>query len=365
MRVAVFVYSLGAGGAERQASLLVKELLRHYKVELVLVHDRIFYEIPDGIKVHILDNAPLILHPMKKLLKLLPLAKKFAKLCYDRNYDVVISYMNRPNYISILSKLFHKRSKIVVSERGSPSYHYSGLEGMLSTQLIRWLYPHADRVVSNSLGNAKDLCENFSICNVQTIYNMFDLDAITNASQESIELEKDRFTFITVGRLDRGKNHKMLIEALFKAKIDADLWIVGEGPIKGELQQYVNKLNLQDRVKFLGKKSNPFAYMTKCDAFVFGSTNEGFPNVLVEALACRLPVISTDCPSGPAEILQDEFGILVPNKDVEAMSEAMKSIYFDANLREKLQSRAIQRAEQFSVDKIMPKWIEVIEEQVW
>ncbi len=362
MKVALFVYSLGAGGAERQVGILARRLVeRRYEVELFLVHDTIFYELPENIKVTVLDDAPLFVHPLKKLLRLVPLARKYAKLC---DADISISFMNRPNYINVLSKFFGNKARIVVAERGAPRFHFKGIEGAVSKVLIRHLYPRADLVVANSRGSAKDLQEHFGIANVITIPNAFDLDAIRELAKEPIPEKRERFTFITVGRLDRGKNHRLLIEALAKSGLDADLWIIGEGPQRANLEKLIAKLGLQERVKLLGRQTNPFAYLAKADCFVFSSTNEGFPNVLVEAMACGLPVISTDCPFGPAEILENgKYGILVPNGDMEAMSKAMRKIATEAILRKNLAKNATIRAKDFARQKILNRWIKVIDEK--
>ncbi len=361
MKVALFVYSLGPGGAERQVSILARELAeRGYDVELFLVHDTVFYALAENIRVHVLDDAPLFLHPLKKLLRLVPLARTYAKLC---DADISISFMNRPNYINVLSKLFGNKARIVVAERGAPRFHFRGIEGAVSKVLIRHLYPRADVVVANSTGSAKDLRDYFGIENVVAIPNAFDLEEIQRLAKEPIPEKIERFTFITIGRLDRGKNHRLLIEALAKSGLDADLWIIGEGPEYQNLEALAAKLGLQERVKLLGRRANPFAYLAKADCFVFGSTNEGFPNVLVEAMACGLPAISTDCPFGPAEILEEgKYGILVPNGDVEAMSEAMRKIATDATLRKNLAKNATIRAKDFAKEKILTEWLKVIDD---
>ena len=360
MKVALFVYSLGPGGAERQVSVLAEGLIEcGHEVELFLVHERIFYELPSEVKITILDDAPIHLHPVKKLLKLLPLARKYAKLC---NADISLSFMNRPNYINVLSRFFGNRARIVVAERGAPRVHFEGLEAITTKALIRMLYPRADLVIANSQGSAKDLRQYFHIKNAETIYNGFDLKEIERLSREPIAENFSRFTFITVGRLDQGKSHRLLIEAIALSQVEADLVIIGEGPEKENLEKLVAHYGLQARIHLLGVRKNPFAYLARADCFVFASTNEGFPNVLVEAMACGLPVISTDCPFGPAEILQNgEYGILVRNGDAVQMAEAMKKMYNNDALREGLAQKAKTGAQTFEKSKIVKKYIEMIE----
>ncbi len=336
---------------------------RGYDVSLFLVHDVRFYKLDPRIKVQVLDNAPLFLHPLKKLLKLLPLAKRYAKLC---DADISISFMNRPNYINVLSRYFGNKAKIIVSERGTPSAYYKGLEGAVSKALLRLLYPKANKVVANSKGNAQDLKSSFSIENVETIYNMFDLDQIQELAKEKVEdVDFDRFTFVSVGRLDENKNQLMQIEAMARSGLDAQLLLIGDGVMKEQLQARAKKLGIEHRVRFLGKRKNPYKYLARSDVFLLTSKSEGFPNVLVEAMAVGLPVIATDCPSGPAEILGNgKFGMLVALDESEALIEAMRKLYVDESLRQNYSTIAKIRAQDFSKDTIIHRWEDLLKGSV-
>lgn len=143
--------------------------------------------------------------------------------------------------------------------------------------------------------------------------------------------------------------------------------IVGGGYLEAELKQKVYDLGLADKVVFCGFESNPFKYVSRCDCFVLSSDVEGFPNVLIEALACGKPVISTDCSSGPRELLAPatdlhhrainnyeigEYGILTPVNDIATFAAAMKKMYEDAGLRRQFAGRAAGRASQFDVNEL-------------
>jgi len=281
--------------------------------------------------------------------------------------------MTRPNYINILAKTMGSGAKTLVSERAMPSlqYGYPGFASRLNRWLIRRLYPRADLVLPNSFGNREDLISRFGIpaekCRV--LYNPFDLETIREESEKPLkDLKKTSFIFLTVGRLDAGKNHRLLIEALAKMEPkEARLIIIGEGPLEGELRRLARELGVEERVALVGRQSNPFAWMHRADCFVFGSNHEGFPNVLAEALACGTPVISTDCLSGPREILEGrtsyaereagiriaDCGLLVPVGDVDAMSQAMERVYNDADLRRKLAAKSRHCVERFEKKRIM------------
>ncbi|MCK9455650.1 glycosyltransferase, partial [Sulfurimonas sp.] len=192
-------------------------------------------------------------------------------------------------------------------------------------------------------------------------------------SREEVDFRDEKFTFITVGRVDSGKNHKLLVEAI--KDIDAKLYIVGDGELRSALEEQIRELNLKDKVVLLGRQSNPYKYLAKADCFVFSSLYEGFPNVLIEALACGLPVISGDCQSGPREILAPEsdvkiqlkdevefaeYGILVPLNSVEKLKEAMNKIMTSEDLRNRYKEKAQQRARGFDVKKIIKQYEDVI-----
>jgi N-acetylgalactosamine-N,N'-diacetylbacillosaminyl-diphospho-undecaprenol 4-alpha-N-acetylgalactosaminyltransferase len=259
-----------------------------------------------------------------------------------------------------------------------PSLQYKkGLQGFINRALIKLLYNKADIIFANSNGNSLDLKENFNIKDVKVIYNIFNIDRIVNLSNRYAILDSSRFNFITVGRLDEGKNHKLLIDAI--KEIDANLYIIGDGILKEELQEQITDLKLKDRVFLLGKQKNPYKYISKADSFLFASNREGFPNVLVEALVCRLPIISTDCRSGPREILAPEsdahfqltdsveianYGLLVPVNSKDRMVEAMSVIKNSQKLRESYRKKSLKRAMDFNKDKIIDEFITIIDRSI-
>ena len=330
-KIAIFVNSLESGGAERVISNLLNLWAEEYECYLILIHNYKFYEIDSKVKIITLYE-PKELSGFVKLLRLPILAYKLSKIIKTYKFDNMISFLTRANYANVLSNIFIKHQTII-NERAMPSLQYQyGLNGKINRFLIKSLYPKADLCLSNSYGNMIDLKNNFNVTKLAYIHNPFNLEMIEKMSKEEIEIEKKRFTFVTVGRLDHGKNHKLIIDAM--KDIDADLWIIGDGELRNEIQEYIRVQKLEDKIYLLGKKQNPFSFLSKADCFVFASNHEGFPNVLVEALTCELPIISTDCLSGPREILAPnsdinlqlkdkielaEYGILSPVKNIEKM----------------------------------------------
>ena len=374
--LSIFLYSLGSGGAERVASILVNKLYKKYNITLVLMNDTIFYKVPEAVEIIYLEKSKINESGIKKLLKLPFLGLKYKKILKEKEIDISLSLMTRPNYINIFAKIFGSGIRTILSERSMFSLYYSGnsLQALINKKLVK-LYNFADLVIPNSKENSLDLIKNFNIkTNIKTIYNLIDIKSIKEKSQQEIDIEKRRFTFVTIGRLDEGKNHKLLIKAI--KDIEADLWIIGDGKLKEDLGFRIEDLGLKDRIKLLGRQKNPYKFLSRADCFVFSSNHEGFPNVLLEALACNLPIISTDCSAGPREILAPksdfrkksndidvvEYGILTKVNDIKAMKKAMQIIYNDKDLRNDYKKKAIIRAKDFDIDTILKEWERVIDE---
>ena len=246
--------------------------------------------------------------------------------------------MNRPNYINVFAKLFGNSSKIIINEMTTPTQEYktASIRDIIGRTLLKFLYPKCDMCIPNSQNAGYELNTFFKIPNskIKTIHNPLNLKIIYKLKQDKINIDDNSFNFITIGRLDKGKNHQLLIKAM--QNINAKLYIIGDGILKNELKNQIKKLNLENKIFLLGRQKNPYKILSKADCFVFSTNYEGFPNVLLEALACELPIISTDCPSGPREILAPDtnftkqindieiakYGILTPVGDTEKMTKS-------------------------------------------
>ena len=374
-KISILTYSLASGGAEKQVSLLLKYLSKRYKIYLVLMNDTIFYEIPKEIEVVFVERSKPNDSGFIKLLKLPILGWRYKNLLKQQNISFSLSFMTRPNYINLFAKIFGSKAKTVISERShfSSQYNYANLQSLINKRLVK-LYNFADLIVANAKGNMQDLQKNFHIkTKMIKIYNLVDINMINEKKKQPIDIKKERFTFVTIGRLDTGKNHKLLVKAI--KDIEADLWIIGDGELKNNLELIIDNLKLKDRVKLLGRQNNPYKFLDKADCFVFSSNHEGFPNVLLEALACRLPVISTDCQSGPREILAPnsisskqtndiefaEFGVLIPINNIKKIAKAMQKILNDKQLRYNYTQKALTRAQEFDVKNLINKWEKVLD----
>jgi glycosyltransferase involved in cell wall biosynthesis len=168
---------------------------------------------------------------------------------------------------------------------------------------------------------------------------------------------------VSVGRLANEKGIDLLLQAFSQIHLQFSEWsltIWGEGPERATLEKLRGRLGLAGCVHFPGRTQTPFKEMRESDLFVLPSRYEGFPNALLEAMVCDLPVISFDCPSGPREIIRpDVDGVLVPPKNVNALAEAMSRLMGNAALRNELAKRASEVVQRFSMEKVMGQWEEL------
>ena len=382
--ISIFINSITAGGAERVVSLLLQQLNNDFDIHLVLLNNKIEYELPVDQKIFCF-NQPENENPFLTICKLPLLAYRYKKFCLKNKIEKSFSFLKRPNYINCLSRVFGSSSTIIISERSYLSAYLKSMDGpgrMLGKYLTKTLYPKADLVVPNSLLIQIDLQEKFNIhTRFCVINNPIDVKRIQLLEMELVDDSIfGKFTFIHVGGFRPEKNHRMLIDAFSRIQdLDCKLLLLGKGLGKAEdeekMKQKVQQMNLQSRVIFLGFDSNPFKYLCRSDCFVLTSDFEGFPNSLQEALACSLPAISTDCRSGPREILapgsdvrlsiEDKFeiakyGILVPVNNVEILAQAMRRMYNDKELGAQYRSKALERASDYDISRVMNEFKEML-----
>ena len=360
---------MGPGGAERNVSNLLPFLVKRYEVHLVLMSNVIAYEIPSEVKIHFIENSDPYEKVFKKRVRLflsLPmLAFKYKKLCENLGIDTQFVLMNRPCYIAGVARILGFKKRLVISERSCPSILYKNdLSGRVNKFLLTHLYKKADLILANAEGNKTDLVKNFGMSEARTkvLYNALDLKTINLLKNQPLESDFRPF-FINIGRLDSGKNQAMLIKIISSINDPrATLGILGKGPLKDELQNLIDKLNIGERVKLLGTDKNPFKHIKNASCLLCASRFEGFSNVLLEALACEKTIISTEHKSGAKELLgESEFGILVPVDDENVMKEAMIKVLNAPEIRQNFENIAYNRAKFFDSENIASKLINFLE----
>lgn len=285
---------------------------RGHRVDLVLVEAKGRYLPEVSHRVNIVD-----LRQRRVLASVGPLSRYLRR----ERPDAMLSALTHANFVAIISRtLARVGTRLVVSERNS-LVPLQGLSGALLRFLIRVLYPRADSIIAVSRGIARELEDEIGrlsqrICSIP---NPVEVDRIASLASEPAPhpwlVEGEPPTILAVGRLEPQKDYPTLLAAFarVRAQRDVRLIILGEGSLKEELEQLIIDENLTENVFLAGFHSNPFVWMAASQVYVLCSRHEGFPNSLVQAMACNTRVVSTACPTGPDEILEDgKWGILVP-----------------------------------------------------
>ena len=373
-KLLICINSLRSGGAERVVSQLLTHLQDDFDIHLALYSHIIEYDIPDGIRILDLKQSEND-GQMTMLLKLPWLSYKVSKYCKKNSITRSVAFLNRPCYINALMRsCWGYRGRVVMCERTHETNMLktkSLLTSIITKFLIRVSYNRADLVLANAQAIKDDLRTNLHVLTpMEVIYNPIDIRDLQYKMKlpVTIPFSNDTFHFIAVGNFRLEKNFPLLLDAFALIKeLNCKLLLVGDGPLNGLLKQKVSDLKIMEQVIFCGRDNNPFKYIHKCDSFILSSDVEGFPNVLLEALACGKPVISTDCLSGPREMLapstdpnqqltdhfsEEEFGILTPVGNATIMAQAMRKLISDQSLRSRLQEKAASRAAGFDISII-------------
>ncbi|MEA2768084.1 MAG: hypothetical protein QOD93_1046 [Acetobacteraceae bacterium] len=329
--LAIYIHDLSPGGVERQCLVLAQEL-RTRGMDVVLVMHQVRGELlpllPEGVPVVDLHSA----RTLQDVVRL----RRFLR---DNQPSVFMANVDHNNIAASLAKaLVCSETKLVICQHNplTAGFHATvNWKHRLVPFCYRMLASRIDHAVAVSDGIAEELIRNGGLPphKVSTIGNAVigsDFEARASAQLHHSWLEvKDRPVFVSAGRLVEMKDHRNLLHAfaLFLRQRPARLVILGTGPMRDKLETLARALGIAEHVGFQGFVQNPLPYMREADAFVLSSRSEGFGNVLVEALGCGTPVVSTNCRHGPAEILgHGEYGILVPPQDPAALAIALGRI---------------------------------------
>lgn len=361
--IALFLPTLYSGGAERvQINLAEYFLAQGLKVDFVVCkyYGSLKDKVPGGARLVSLDASRVMLS--------LPVYLRYLRAARPA---AVLSSVENANIISCLGRMVsaHRHRLIVRLDNSLTELGTLPLQvrRRLMTLAIAATFHAADEFVAVSDGLKAQLARLPGVRNkpIHRIYNPiihegFDAQASERPVLPSAIGPGEPYV-LAVGRLHAQKGYKTLLPAFARAlkRRPAHLVILGEGDDRAELERLAAALGIASRVHFLGYAANPLAYMRHAAAFVLSSIAEGFGNVIVEALACGAPVISTDCPHGPSEILaRGRYGTLVPIGDVEALGDAIVATLshpkpaMSAELKEHLQLFSIETIGRQYVSKL-------------
>lgn len=362
IKITFLINSLTAGGAERVLTTLANNLIASYDVSIITFYnDPPFYNLDSRIKlISCYDEYKPSLNPIEAIKSNRFLFKKINSIVKANNINLIISFMTTAN---VLGTFIGKLNKIpvIISERTNP-YHQ---ELPKVWRLLRSIsYRYSDMLIVQT----------------ETISKFFDGKIDKNKlrilpNPISSELTKNRFIannsknkniILSVGRLIPSKAHDMLIKAFALTNHnDWELWIAGDGPELSYLQKLIQDHQINDHVKLLGQVKEVFSLYNVSKIFAFSSTYEGFPNALIEAMHFGLACVSTDCPTGPAELIKDgENGYLIPINDIDAMRNKLSYLMENQSKIDEFGRKSMLAVQQYEEDHVMAKWNDIIKKLV-
>lgn len=351
MSVAIYLHDLSGGGAERQCLIVAEEFRRHGVDVTLVVHQlrgELLDQVPAGLRVIDLGSART-LHDVPRL----------ARFLRREEPDILVANVDLNNIAALLARgLAFSKTKIVICQHNPISSGYLGSGGLAYRYVgtaYKLLGPLIDRAVAVSCGVAEELVSVAALPKdrVLTINNPVVGPDFQARCEEDIRHpwfgQPNRPVFVTAGRMVALKDHEAMLQALaiHRRTIDGRLILLGTGPLLDNLRRVAERLGVTDAVDFAGFHGNTLPFFRQADAFLLSSRAEGFGNVLVEAMGCGTPIISTRCAHGPKEILDHgRYGVLVEPGDPEALAAAMNGV---GTLRDRFPADLLrQRANDFS-----------------
>ncbi|MCB2379729.1 glycosyltransferase [Hymenobacter sp. BT635] len=405
--ILLLIPQLTYGGAERVFHDHGQQLAQHHHVVECVFDSATEVAFPTSNTLVALD-VPAGAGVVGKLRSFIGRIQRVKELKREHRIDVCISHLEGADYLNLLSKGPEQVLLCIHnSKRHDPNIR--GALGWLRRRvLMPLLYRSADRIVPVSRDLRQELIDMFGLAprKVLTINNFFDVEGIQRRSQEPLLPAEQRLfaehpILITAGRLAREKNQTALLEVLSTMRAagqhSAKLVLLGDGPLRADLLRRCLELGLRAwqvweeapmtadyDVYFLGFQSNPFQYIARAAVSLLSSSTEGFPMALCEAMACGVPVASTDCPTGPREILAPqtpatayaqgpewaEFGLLLPllgagpalSQSAPVWADTLSSLLADQEKRTYYAAQAYRRVQDFAPGKIMQQWQALLNE---
>lgn len=362
MKILFFITSLRSGGAERVASTLCNYWADNDQQVILATldtkqHD--FYTCSKNIKRYEFNSYVTKNNLVDKLTKNLLRFIRLRQLIKTQKPDLVVSFLPVPNLLAITACLFTK-TPVIISERCFPPYfnHNYILD---CTRKIIYKFSKALVVQTKQIAIWGETFLNRQ--KIAIIVNPLD-----NATVKYTAGTKRDNIIFAIGRLEAQKGFDLLIAAFNQLQLANPDWrlkIAGTGTELNNLWQQISDLGLTAKVQLLGQVDSPEEYYATAKIFVLSSRAEGFPNVLVEAMANGLPVVSFDCATGPAEIISHEVnGLLVPAGHVDELAIAVQRLMQDQNLREKLANAASKVRDKYTIDQISAQWLQLFKQVV-
>lgn len=368
VRLTLVSSSLACGGAERVAQLLAGGLARDgHAITLITTTSRAdFFAQPDEVtrvRLDLVGDSPgsgllAHMHP-RGVMRGLGALGTLGRTIVASSPDAVISFMDQVNVVVLMS-LRGRRIPVIVTEHSDPAHRPLTAPWKV---LRRWVYPRAARIVSVSRGVDRYF-EWLPRAKREVIHNPVSTRCVASSRSDLPEPVRHGRFIAAMGRLTRAKGFDLMIRSFGRLSADLADWqlvILGSGEEERPLRRLASDLNLTQRVHFLGAVKDPASVLQHAEIFASSSRWEGFGNAIVEAMACGVPVISFDCPSGPSEIIVDGVnGILVPPGDLSGFTTALIALAQHPERREAMGREGKNRAGDFAVTNIVRSWNELL-----
>jgi glycosyltransferase involved in cell wall biosynthesis len=361
--VLFFRPTLGEGGADRVTWTLLRNLDRsRFRPALALLRAEgpFLADLPPDVDIHILGSR-----------RLATATPRLARLLARLRPDVVFSTASAANVVSVAAhRAVRSRARLVLSERNA-LFRGRATEPKqrLEVVLKRWTYRAADLVTAVSAGLADQLVEDLRLPRerVAVVYNPMVDDDLGRLSTEPADhgwFADDVPVVVACARLVQQKDYATLLDAfaLVRARVAARLFVLGEGPLRAELERRARELGVAADVCFFGFDKNPFKYMARSRILMHASRVEGLPGALIQTMACGTPVVSTDCDFGPREVITPGTdGYLVPVGDARSLAERAVELISNRSLRDRMGQAARLSASRFTTTASLERYHAAIE----
>jgi N-acetylgalactosamine-N,N'-diacetylbacillosaminyl-diphospho-undecaprenol 4-alpha-N-acetylgalactosaminyltransferase len=347
---------LSRGGAEKvQARLSFFFEAQGIEVHHIIVQDLVTYEYAGA-----LFNMGKLKNTSNNIQNRLFRLKALKKYLKDHNFDFIIDFRvkNKPFQELVLAKWVYNKPYVMNISSFKTQFYFPK-----NRSLAKFIYKDAFGFVTVSKAVKEKIEKLFNCKNVQTIYNPINSEALEKSANEALEID---YNFILgIGRMqDNIKQFDHLILAFKNSEAirhNIKLLLIGDGAYRRELEAFALKEGVEQEVVFESYQENPYPYMKQARLMALTSKNEGFPNVLIESLACGTPLVAYNCESGPDEIISSEYnGLLVKNQDIDAMTEAINRMIKDEELYQFCKSNAKNSVKQFDINAIGKQWLDFL-----
>jgi len=299
----------------------------------------------------------------------LTFAMRLRKIIRKENPSRVLSFLYYPNIVAYLS-LYRLKIPFVLSERSNHRlYLGSSFKHRIWRVILAVAYRKAFRIVTVSEGVRRFIADDFRInpSKIEVIYNGIDFEALDRLKKEPLDdfvFKKELKYILAAGSLVKAKNYPLLIESfriLAGRHNDIRLLILGAGSLEKDLKQKVKDFKLEEKVTFLGYSENPYRYMAAATCYVLSSDWEGFPNSLLEAMYVNGHVVSTDCPTGPSEIISHGTdGLLCEPGNPVQLADAVEKMCYNEEFRQMVYTNSRQKILKFGEAKMIARYRELL-----